>query len=162
MSNQYELNNGEIRMQVEFKMCELSDNDIKEVVNLSQEWESEDLTYGYQANNKGDLIGTDLFLAHSNNEVVGYLFGKLTVLDKEIVPLEKGTRCFEIEEIYVKKDYRSQGIGKALFEYAKNYYGGFADYITLSTATKNYRSILHFYIDKLDMTFWSAKLFKKI
>ena len=36
------------------------------------------------------------------------------------------------------------------------------EYIVLSTTTKNCRSILHFYLDELDMKFWSARLFKKI
>jgi len=36
------------------------------------------------------------------------------------------------------------------------------EFIMLSTATKNYKSILHFYIDELGMDFWNARLFKKI
>ena len=36
------------------------------------------------------------------------------------------------------------------------------DYIMLSTATKDYRRILHFYIDELGMDFWYARLFRKI
>lgn len=36
------------------------------------------------------------------------------------------------------------------------------DMIMLGTATKNFRAILHFYIDELGMKFWSARLFKSI
>jgi hypothetical protein len=32
----------------------------------------------------------------------------------------------------------------------------------LSTATKNARAILHFYLDELGMEFWSARLFKSL
>ena len=32
----------------------------------------------------------------------------------------------------------------------------------VGTATKNYRAILHFYIDELGMEFWSARLFKRL
>lgn len=149
-------------MIIEIKKCELDDRNIKAVIALSKEWESEDLTYGYCANNKNDLIGNDLFLAYFNNEIVGYLFGKCSVLNEAITPIDKGSKCFEINEIYVKEKYRSQGIGKALFEYTENYHKQNVDYITLSTATKNYKSILNFYIEKMDMSFWSAKLFKKI
>lgn len=149
-------------MIIEIKKCELDDRNIKAVIALSKEWESEDLTYGYCANNKNDLIGNDLFLAYLNNEIVGYLFGKCSVLNEAITPIDKGSKCFDINEIYVKEKYRSQGIGKALFEYTENYHKQNIDYITLSTATKNYKSILHFYIEKMDMSFWSAKLFKKI
>ena len=149
-------------MIIEIKKCELDDRNIKAVIALSKEWESEDLTYGYCANDKNDLIGNDLFLAYSDAQIIGYLFGKCSVLNEAITPIDKGSKCFDINEIYVKEKYRSQGIGKALFEYTENYHKQNVDYITLSTATKNYKSILYFYIVKMDMSFWSAKLFKKI
>lgn len=149
-------------MKFEIKKCELNDSNTKAVIELSKKWESEDLTYGYCANDKNDLIGNDLFLAYSDDKIIGYLFGKSSVLKEAITPIDKGSKCFEINEIYVKENYRSQGVGKALFEYTENYYKQNVDYITLSTATKNYKSILHFYIEKMDMSFWSAKLFKKI
>lgn len=149
-------------MIIEIKKCELDDRNIKAVIALSKEWESEDLTYGYCANDKNDLIGNDLFLAYSDAQIIGYLFGKCSVLNEAITPIDKGSKCFDINEIYVKEKYRSQGIGKALFEYTENYHKQNVDYITLSTATKNYKSILYFYIGKMDMSFWSAKLFKKI
>ncbi len=149
-------------MKFEIKKCELNDNIVKAVIELSTEWEREDLTYGYCANDKNDLIGNDLFLAYLDNEVIGYLFGKCSVLKEAITPIDKGAKYFEINEIYVKEKYRSQGVGRALFEYVENYYKQNIEYITLSTATKNYKSILHFYIEKMNMSFWSAKLFKKI
>ena len=149
-------------MIIEIKKCELDDRNIKAVIALSKEWESEDLTYGYCANDKNDLIGNDLFLAYSDAQIIGYLFGKCSVLNEAITPIDKGSKCFDINEIYVKEKYRSQGIGKALFEYTENYHKQNVDYITLSTATKYYKSILYFYIEKMDMSFWSAKLFKKI
>ncbi len=149
-------------MIIGIKKCELDDRNIKAVIALSKEWESEDLTYGYCANDKNDLIGNDLFLAYSDAQIIGYLFGKCSVLNEAITPIDKGSKCFDINEIYVKEKYRSQGIGKALFEYTENYHKQNVDYITLSTATKNYKSILYFYIEKMDMSFWSAKLFKKI
>lgn len=149
-------------MKIEIKKAELSDRNTKAVIELSKEWESEDITFGYRANNKSDLLGNDLFLAYSDDRIIGYLFGRCSVLDETITPINKGAKCFEIDELYVKEEYRAQGIGKALFEYAEHYHKQNVDYITLSTATKNYKSILHFYIKKTDMTFWSAKLFKKI
>ncbi len=148
-------------MNIEIKKCELNES-INKITKLSKEWESENLTFGYCSNDKEDIIGNDLFIACLGDEIIGYLFGKCVVLDETITPIVKGDRCFVIEEIFVKKEYRCQGVGKAIFEYAENYYKKTIDYITLSTATKNYKSILHFYIDELDMSFWSAKLFKKI
>ena len=148
-------------MIIEIKKCELDDRNIKAVIALSKEWESEDLTYGYCANDKNDLIGNDLFLAYSDAQIIGYLFGKCSVLNEAITPIDKGSKCFDINEIYVKEKYRSQGIGKALFEYTENYHKQNVDYITLSTATKNYKSILYFYIEKMDMSFGLQSYLKK-
>ena len=76
--------------------------------------------------------------------------------------MPEGSRCFEVEELYVRPSRRSKGIGAALFRCAEKAVKGEADYITLSTATKNWRAILHFYLDELEMSFWSARLFKKL
>ena len=58
--------------------------------------------------------------------------------------------------------HRSEGIGKALFSFAEKAVRDTADYMVLSTATKNWRAILHFYLEELDMEFWNARLFKRI
>ena len=74
-----------------------------------------------------------------------------------IIP--KGTACFEVVEIFVEEEYRNQGIGRSLFEYMESNIDD--EYIVLSTATKNHKAILHFYIDEVGMNFHSAFLFKK-
>ena len=79
---------------------------------------------------------------------------------KAVMP--EGSRCFEVEELYVVPRFRSKGIGRALFAFAEDAVKDAADYMVLSTATKNWRAIFHFYLEELDMTFWSARLFKKI
>ena len=64
---------------------------------------------------------------------------------------------FEVEEIYVIPEKRSKGIGEALFRYTENTVKTEAEYIVLSTATKNWRAIFHFYIDELNMQFWKLQ-----
>ena len=79
---------------------------------------------------------------------------------KSIIP--EGTPYFEVEELYVTPKKRSQGIGEKLFLFAEDALKDEAEYMILSTATKNWKAIFHFYIDELDMQFWSARLFRKI
>lgn len=95
-------------------------------------------------------------------EIVGYLLGKIRESERMKSIMADGTPYFEIEELYVVPKRRSRGIGEKLFGYAEKTVGSEAEYIVLSTSTKNWRSIFHFYIDELNMTFWSARLFMKI
>ena len=73
-----------------------------------------------------------------------------------------GTKWFEVEELYVRPEYRNQGVGQALFRHMEQVAADEAEMILLGTATKNFRAILHFYIDELGMEFWSARLFKRL
>ncbi len=140
----------------------LTDEVLAELIRLSESWEAENSTYGYRANEKADIEGNRIFLAREDGKTVGYLFGHCFDSEnmKSIMP--EHSRCFEVEEIYVVPEKRSRGIGKALFDFAADVMGAEADYVTLSTATKNWKAIFHFYLDELDMTFWSARLFRKL
>ena len=73
-----------------------------------------------------------------------------------------GTPCFEVEEIYVRPELRGRGYGGMLFRYTEECVRKEADYLLLSTATKNWQAILNFYLEEQGMQFWSARLFKKL
>lgn len=140
----------------------LTEEILAELIRLSVDWEAENSTFGYRANEKADIEGNRIFLAREEGRTVGYLFGHCFDSEnmKSIMP--EHSRCFEVEELYVIPERRSEGVGKALFEFAADTMKGEAEYVTLSTATKNWRAIFHFYLDELDMTFWSARLFRKL
>lgn len=139
----------------------------EEVINIliefSKDWENEDSCHGYRKNDKEDIVGNRVFLISNNDSIVGYLFGKIENSKKKTSIMPNKTNYFEIEELYINQKFRAKGIGKKLFNYVENTIKKEGiNYILLSTATKNYKAILHFYIDELDMEFWNARLFKKI
>ena len=132
------------------------------LIRMSEDWEAENSCHGYRKNGRADIEGNRVFCAEEDGRLIGYLFGH-TERSKEatsIMPAD--TTFFEIEEIYVEPLFRDRGVGRRLFGYAEEAVSGEAEYIMLSTATKNWRAILHFYIDELGMDFWSARLFKKL
>ena len=140
---------------------ELTETIAEQLISLSEDWEKENVCHGYRKNTLEDIKGNRVFLAIEDDMVIGYLFGHKETTEKPTSVYKAGTNFFEIEELYVKPQFRSHGIGKMLFQCAEKAIAAEVDMIMLGTATKNYRAILHFYIDELGMDFWSARLFKK-
>ena len=144
------------------KETALTEEVLSELIRFSESWEAENSCWGYRANERSDIEGNRIFLAREDDRILGYLFGHCFDSEnmKSIMP--EGSRCFEVEELYVIPERRSEGIGKALFDCAADTVKGEADYVTLSTATKNWKAIFRFYLDQADMTFWSARMFRKL
>ena len=140
----------------------LTETVLEQLILFSKDWEAENSCYGYRANERADIEGNRIFLAEEDGEVIGYLFGHGFKSENMRSIMPEGTSCFEVEELYVIPSHRSQGVGADLFRFASEKVKEKAEYMILSTATKNWRAIFHFYLDELDMQFWSARLFKRI
>ena len=145
-----------------FKEVNLTEEILEQLISLSKDWEEENSSYGYRKNTLEDIEGNRIFFAVEDGTVAGYLLGHKEVAEKTTSVCQSGTKYFEIEELYVKPLFRNHGVGKKLFQYVEREVAAEVDMIMLGTATKNYRAILHFYIEELGMEFWSARLFKKI
>lgn len=135
---------------------------LDQLICFSEDWAAENSCYGYRPNDKSDIEGNRIFFAEEGEAVIGYLFGKVCRSEQMKSIMPEGTPYFEIEELYVVPKMRSQGIGAKLFRYTEEAMKSESEYMVLSTATKNWKAIFHFYLDELDMTFWSARLFKRI
>ena len=144
------------------KEIKLSERVAFRLIALSEEWERENSCYGYRRNSADDLKEKRIFVAEDNDLICGYLFGHRTTAEKDTSIYQAGTACFEIDELYVKAQYRNRGVGKKLFLYAEKAVSPDVDMIMLTAAARNFRAVLHFYIDELGMEFWSARLFKRI
>ena len=137
-------------------------SDIKRLLDLSLMWEKEDSCYGYRANTEDDFQDCYILAAY-DDELIAYVFGKEEVQDKQTSVIDKNMHYFEIEELYVHPSYRSRGIGKQLMEsLEKELKKKGLRMMVLSTATKNWKTIMHFCIDEIDMNFWSARLYKHL
>lgn len=135
---------------------------INTLIALSKDWAAENSCTGYRENEVSDIEGNRIFLAEEDGSVIGYLFGKLARSEKQTSVMPDNTPFFEVAELYVVPSQRSKGVGSALFHYAENAVRSEAQFILLSTATKNWKAILHFYLEELGMTFWSATLYRRL
>ena len=141
---------------------EAKQSDLKRILELSLMWEKEDSCYGYRANTEGDFQDCYILAAY-DDELVAYVFGKEEIQEKQTSVIDKNMHYFEIEELYVHPSYRSRGIGKQLMEsLEKELKKKGLRMMVLSTATKNWKAIMHFYIDEVGMNFWSARLYKRL
>ena len=153
----------ELDISTKLYEAELTDELLTTLITMSAAWEAENSTHGYRTNDRSDIDGNRIFLAERNGEVLGYLFGHKTAAERTNSIMEEGTAFFEIEELYVTPEHRSEGIGKKLFAFAEQTVQAEGiSYLMLSTATKDCKRILHFYLDELGMDFWSARLYKKL
>ena len=142
--------------------AQLTDSLQKVLIEFSEDWEKERSCHGYRANGRTDIEGNRIFIAEDGGQIIGYLFGNHVNSKNSSSIMPEGTPCFEVEELYIIPSRRNSGIGSALFRFVEEQVKDRAEYFLLSTATKNYRAILHFYIDEVGMQFWSARLFKKL
>ncbi len=151
-----------INGRVMIREAALTSETMNALICLSEEWEAEGSCYGYRKNTPADIEGNRIFLAVDGAKLVGYLFGHKETSEKASSIMPDGTPFFEVEELYIKPEYRRFSIGRRLFAFAEQAVSDEVDFILLSTATKNWKAILHFYLEELDMKFWSARLFKKL
>lgn len=141
-----------------------SEEALRMIAALSKEWEAENSTYGFVADDVPFLRENRCFAAYGEaDEIIGYLFGKAEAAKRMRSVVPDDTPYFEVEELYVRPGYRSRGVGRALMAYPEDTLRAEGiTHIFLSAATKAYKRTLHFYIDELGMEFWSARLFKKL
>ena len=148
---------------MEIRVLTLNEETIPQLLEMSLLWEKEDITYGYVHNEVSNMEGRTVLGAYNNGRMVGYLFGMIEKPERKNSIIDENTAYFEIEEIYVLKHYRNQGIGHKLFETIETMMKEEGiEYIFLSTATKDTSRILNFYINDVGMSTHSARLFKKI
>lgn len=138
----------------------LDKDTVSQLITLSGIWVDEECSHGMVINEKEDLK-EPLAVALDGDRIVGYCFGAYCTQERKTSYIPIGSRCFSLEELYVLPQYRGQGIGKTLFRMMEQAVSGECDFITLATSTKNYKAILHLYVEELEMDFHSAFLIKK-
>ncbi len=143
--------------------AELTEAVLEQLMAFSVDWEKENNCHGYVRNQRSAIEGNRVFLAEEEGRIIAYRFGKSFVSERRYAVMPESSSYFEAEELYVIPEKRSQGVGGRLFRFVEEKLRQEkTEYILLSTATKNHKAILHFYLDEMGMEFWNARLFKKL
>lgn len=145
---------------IRYEFRTLDEDTVSQLIALSGIWVNEECSYGMVVNEKADLK-EPLAVALDDDRIVGYCFGEYFRQARQTSCIPLDSRCFSLEELYVLPQYRGQGIGKTLFRMMEQKVSEECEFVTLTTSTKNYKAILHLYIEELGMDFHSAFLIKK-
>ena len=139
-------------------------DELKQVSKLSFEFQDENICLGIIGDNEDFYYDKDVFVAICDDKVVGYAYGSFEIKKTSSCSFYKeGDKSFYLEEFYIKKEYRCQGIGSKLFKaiegYAKD---NGSKYFELSTSTKDYEKMFNFYIKMMGLNYWSSYLIKEL
>lgn len=146
---------------IEIKFAEKQD--FKQIAKLSQDFEKENCCNGIKADPAEFFIDKNVVVAKQDNKVIAYCYGVVEIKTKNTSIYKKGQKSFYIEEIFVEAKFRSKNVGKQLFEFIENYAKSLNCQILETTAvSKDYKKLFNFYINKMDMNFWSANLYKSL
>lgn len=136
---------------------------IDQIVDLSKRFQDEKCCNGIICNDEKFFSAKKIAVALCDEKVVGYCYGEIEIKQRDTSFYKKGQKTFYLEEIFVVKEYRNRKVGSLLFSFilneAKKEGCG---YIETTAVSKDYKKSLAFYLDKMDMNFWSAHLIKKI
>ncbi len=145
---------------IRYAFRKLDEDTISQLIALSGIWVNEECSYGMVVNEKADLK-EPLAVALDDARIVGYCFGECYRQTRQTSYIPLDSCCFSLKELYVLPQYRGQGIGKTLFRMMEQKVSEECEFVTLTTSTKNYKAILHLYVEELGMDFHSAFLIKK-
>lgn len=137
--------------------------DLQQVLELNHLFAEEQICNGIAPDTLEDLADQIVFVAEKNHKIVAYLYGNIQPSNNKILHCQKGDKTFFLEELYVLPEYRNGGLGKQLANFAIKFakQQGCTN-IQVDAVSKNYKSLMKFYIENLGFDFWSAWLVKKI
>ncbi|WP_369351079.1 GNAT family N-acetyltransferase [Streptococcus hillyeri] len=143
----------------------LSDENLPELTqltSLSEQWAEEKTIPSYTPNKAEEFLNRELYVAREDDTIIAYALGDIKILTEKTSYNAVGESAFELDELYVKPAYRSQGIGQKLYRFMENDLLHKVSVIGVIAASYHYLELLKFYSDDLGMSFNHALLTKRL
>jgi len=133
------------------------------VINLSQEWFAENITFGIMPDTAEDIASYQneyFYVAMDGETVVGYIMAEI-ITENEYNIFPRGASYLRVNDLYIANEYRSRGIGEELLSIVEQK----ADenkilHIFISSATKDADAVRRFYqCNGYDI--WTTSFYKR-
>ena len=90
---------------IEIKKAVFDSETVEELIGLSRLWADEGCSFGVIPNTADDLK-QPCYTALDGGRIAGYVFGHYYVTERRMSCIDIGSRCFEVDELYVLPEYR--------------------------------------------------------
>lgn len=137
--------------------------DLPSVLAMSDLLIDEGCCNGMTRDTLDDLRTYEIHVAEEDHKLVGYAYGETVESSWNIGNCRKGQKYYDLEILYVRPEYRGSGVGKALYqaELARARALG-AKQIRLTAVNRDWKRLLHLYVDELGFEFWTATLYRDL
>ena len=133
------------------------------VLELQNEWFFEDITFGIVPETAKDIIANQneyFFIALDEGKVIAYTTAEV-IKDNGFNVFPFGASFLRVNDLYVAKDYRSQGIGEKLLSLIEQRaYANGLQHIFISSATKDAEAVRNFYV-RNGYDIWTTMFYKR-
>lgn len=137
--------------------------DLPAVLALSDALTAEGCCNNMVPDTLDDLREWVIHVAEDDGKLVGYAYGEMAESRYTVGTCRKGERFYDLEMLYVAPSHRGKGIGKALYETELNRAQSLgARQIRLTAVNRDWKRLLHLYIDELGFNFWTATLYRDL
>ncbi len=139
--------------------------DLESIFQLEPLWDEENIAYVFTYENREEFLADFerfqkyFLVAESDGQIVGYVNGSVLV-NEQVEVLPKRETYLEIENIYVRPEFRNRHVGGELLEKLLEVaeHNGIKRFV-VSTVTKEMDGILKFY-RRYGFKPWLVELFK--
>ena len=135
---------------------------LNQLLRLSEEWADEKTGPSYDANDEDEFLDKNIYVACLNNRIIAYALGHKKLLKEKTSYNQIGETAYELDEIYVSKEFRNQGIGKELYHFVESDVKDEVDLIGLIAMSYRHKELLRLYMDELGFDFNHALLVKRM
>ena len=137
--------------------------DLPAVLALSDSLLAEGCCNGITPDTIEDLQACVIHVAETDGRIIGYAYGEAVDSTWNIGACRKGERYYDLSILYVLPEYRSAGVGKALYEAELARARSLnARQIRLVAVNRDWKRLMHLYIDELGFEFWTATLYRDL